>query len=618
MKNKLVYIVLFAGFCANMFACSDGKGEALLPEPAPNPTPVPKYTLPKGKLIYIPDELQSNDFTKEESQWSYYRMDYSDNFIVFWEKGFGSNPFTVTDQALRVDIKDLLEKAELFYDVNVNKLKFVETGKSNTDKYRMMIFLKYQSEWLATGSGYDDVVGALWVNPSTCQPVGSTIAHEVGHSFQYQTYCDNPTSGCGWRYGFGENEEGGNCFWEQCAQWQAYQIYHEEQFNNYNFDEYLLSCYKHPLHEAPRYANYFIQDYWCMKHGIEFIGKLWREARRPEDPIEAYQRITGVNQETFNDEMFDAARRFVNWDIDGIKEYGRNYVGRKQCKLIASKDGYYAIDPAECPENYGYNVIVLNVPSAGVKVSADFVGMAGADGYRKKNVDKAGWRYGFVAYLENGSCVYSDIFSEKEGEAIFECPNFCRKLYFVVSGAPTQHWRHAWDDNDMNDEQWPYKVRFSGTNLYGQINVDQDKTPENITLIYDVPVSLSSSDYTSSNVQIELQRLCQSFSLTPGQISDKWGKEIIFAGVNKDGSLNTNSTANEPGHWFDMDGNICVWGERAQIYSELDKDNFIFKVGQYPGHCRTGEKYTIRQCLVYGYETGQKVQATFIFNITIE
>ena len=267
-----------------------------------------------------------------------------------------------------------------------------------------------------------------------------------------------------------------------------------------------------------------------MKHGIEFIGKLWREARRPEDPIEAYQRITGVNQETFNDEMFDAARRFVNWDIDGIKEYGRNYVGRKQCKLIASKDGYYAIDPAECPENYGYNVIVLNVPSAGVKVSADFVGMAGADGYRKKNVDKAGWRYGFVAYLENGSCVYSDIFSEKEGEAIFECPNFCRKLYFVVSGAPTQHWRHAWDDNDMNDEQWPYKVRFSGTNLYGQIDVDPDKTPEDITLIYDVPVSLSSTDYTSSNVQIELQKLCQSFSLTPGQISDKWGKEIIFVG----------------------------------------------------------------------------------------
>ena len=426
MKNKLAYFVLFISFCANMFACSDGKGEALLPEPEPNPNPVPEYTLPTGKQIYIPNELQSNDFTKEESQWSYYRMDYSDNFIVFWEKGFGNNPATVTDQALRVDIKDLLEKAELFYDVNVNKLKFIETGKSNTDKYRMMIFLKYQSEWLATGSGYDDVIGALWVNPSTCQPVGSTIAHEVGHSFQYQTYCDNPSSGCGWRYGFGENGEGGNCFWEQCAQWQAYQIYHEEQFANYYFNEYLTSFHKHPLHETPRYANYFIQDYWCMKHGVEFIGRLWREARKPEDPIEAYQRITGITQEEFNDEMFDVARRLVNWDIDGIREYGQDYVGRQQCKLIASEGGYYAIDPTQCIENYGYNVICLNVPSAGTVISADFLGMEGADGYRKKNIDKAGWRYGFVAYLKNGTCVYSNVFSKKKGEVTFKA-TFRRK-----------------------------------------------------------------------------------------------------------------------------------------------------------------------------------------------
>ena len=617
MKNKLAYFVLFISFCANMFACSDGKGEALLPEPEPNPNPVPEYTLPTGKQIYIPNELQSNDFTKEESQWSYYRMDYSDNFIVFWEKGFGNNPATVTDQALRVDIKDLLEKAELFYDVNVNKLKFIETGKSNTDKYRMMIFLKYQSEWLATGSGYDDVIGALWVNPSTCQPVGSTIAHEVGHSFQYQTYCDNPSSGCGWRYGFGENGEGGNCFWEQCAQWQAYQIYHEEQFANYYFNEYLTSFHKHPLHETPRYANYFIQDYWCMKHGVEFIGRLWREARKPEDPIEAYQRITGITQEEFNDEMFDVARRLVNWDIDGIREYGQDYVGRQQCKLIASEGGYYAIDPTQCIENYGYNVICLNVPSAGTVISADFLGMEGADGYRKKNIDKAGWRYGFVAYLKNGTCVYSNVFSKKKGEVTFKCPENCQKLSFVVSGAPTQHWHHAWDDNDANDEQWPYKVKFCGTTLYGQIDIDPDKIPENIILTYDVPVTFSSTDYASSKVEVELQKLCQALSLTPEQIRDKWGKDIIFAGLNKDGSLNTTSTANEPGHWFDVNGNVCVWGEEAKVYSELDKENFIFKVGQYPGHCKIGEFYTIKQSFVYEYETGRKVQAVFKFNITI-
>lgn len=463
MKIKLIPFILFISFCMNVSACADK--ESVLPA-HPEPTPTPGYTLPTGKAIYIPQDLKSNNFTKNESQWSYYRMAYSDNFIVFWEKGFGNDPSTAREQSMRVDIKDLLQKAEMFYDVNVNKLKFAEEKKSNISRYRMMIFLKYQSEWLATGAGYDDVIGALWVNPSTCQPVGSVIAHEVGHSFQYQTYCDNSASTCGWRYGFGVNAEGGNGWWEQCAQWQAYKVYPEEQFTNYNYAGYLASAHKHLLHEEPRYSNYFIQDYWCMKQGIEFIGRLWRESKKPEDPIETYQRLTGVNQNTFNDEIFDAARRSVLWDIDGIREAGKGYIGRPQCKLTALADNYYSIDPSQCVENYGCNAISLNVPAKSMLVSARFVGMPGADGYRSKNMDKAGWRYGFVAYLKDGSCAYSNMFSEKEGTATFTCPDDCQKLYFVVTGAPTSHWHHAWDDDDTNDEQWPYKVKFDGTSIF--------------------------------------------------------------------------------------------------------------------------------------------------------
>lgn len=41
----------------------------------------------------------------------------------------------------------------------------------------------------------------------------------------------------------------------------------------------------------------------------------------------------------------------------------------------------------------------------------------------------------------------------------------------MVSGAPAGHWRHAWDDNDANDEQWPYQVSFVNTNLQGYANV---------------------------------------------------------------------------------------------------------------------------------------------------
>lgn len=611
---------MFISLCMHLFACTDNKDELPepAPEPEPTPQPAPEYVLPTGKQIYIPNELKGNDFTKKESQWSYHRMDYSDNFIVFWEKGFGSDPSVTENPALRVDIKDLLEKAEVFYDVNVNKLKFIEVGKSKTDKYRMMIFLLYQPEWLATGAGYDDIIGALWVNPSTCQPVGSTIAHEVGHSFQYQTFCDNPSSDCGWRYGFGENAEGGNAFWEQCAQWQAYQIYQAERFATYDFAGYLLYFHKHPLHEVARYSNYFIQDYWCMKHGIDFIGKLWRESRRPEDPIETYQRITGISQEQFNDEMFDAARRMVNWDIDGIREYGKNYTGRAQCKLVTQGDKFYAIDPSQCIENYGYNVISLDVPVAGTTVTVDFVGMAGTDGYRKVNYDKAGWRYGFVAYLQDGSCGYSDMFSQNEGQATFKCPDNCKKLYFVVSGAPGRHWRHAWDDDDTNDEQWPYKIKVSGTGISGYVEVDPDKTPENIVLTTDASVALNIVDYATSSIEVDIRKLCEAFSLTLDQIRNKWGKDLIFVGVNKDGTLHPESTANEPGHWFDAAGNVCsYWDETSRLFSEFNKEGFVFNVGQYPGRCKTGDKYIIRQALVYEYETGRKVQATFVNNITI-
>lgn len=52
---------------------------------------------------------------------------------------------TVPANLARVDIDDLLEKAELFYRTNVEKLKFAETGqgKSFLDRYKMEIYLLF-------------------------------------------------------------------------------------------------------------------------------------------------------------------------------------------------------------------------------------------------------------------------------------------------------------------------------------------------------------------------------------------------------------------------------------------------------------------------------------------
>lgn len=50
---------------------------------------VASVPIPAGKAIYIPKDLQGMDLQNPESKWSYRRMACTENFVIFWEKGFG-------------------------------------------------------------------------------------------------------------------------------------------------------------------------------------------------------------------------------------------------------------------------------------------------------------------------------------------------------------------------------------------------------------------------------------------------------------------------------------------------------------------------------------------------
>ena len=227
---------------------------------------------------------------------------------MFWDAYFGDDPnSTSLKEEDRVDVDDLLQKAEQFYKTNITRLGMVVTGqgKSYLDQYKMEIYLLDPTPewWVATGSGYDDVIGALWVTPSTCKPVGSVIGHEIGHSFQYQTYCDNVKNGAandfksGFRYGY-EGSNGGCGFWEQCAQWQSYQDYPQQALNDDWNAVWYQQCHRHFEHEWQRYA--------------------------PEDASGAYMRIFGVDYENFKKQLFAYAQRCVTFDFDGTRSYFTN------------------------------------------------------------------------------------------------------------------------------------------------------------------------------------------------------------------------------------------------------------------------------------------------------
>ena len=366
--------------------------------------------------IYKPKEMATMDWNADTSKFSLSRSKQSKHFILFWSKEYGSNiPSSANvPSKYRVDIDDFLAKAESFYDINVNRLKFAVVGQhqSNLDKYKILIFLYYQDDWLATGAGYNDTIGALWVSPSTCQPVGSTIAHEIGHSFQYQTSCDLGLTH-GFRYGYGGG--GGNTFWEQCAQWQSFQSYPMEAFTAWHFSEYINNYNKHLLHEDYRYASYFIHYYWAQKYGIDIIAKLWRQSVQPEDAIQAYQRLTNISNDQFNDEVYDASSKFVTWDLDSLRSIGKKYIGTQIYKMNRQSDGSFVPDYTFCPQSTGYNALPLNVPDGGTAISAAFTGMPNAQGYNQGDVSNAGWRYGFVALLKDGSRVYSSMYKKNIG-----------------------------------------------------------------------------------------------------------------------------------------------------------------------------------------------------------
>ena len=427
-----------------------------------------------NKRIYTPSWMMGN-VNDPNNTWSLSRSKQSANWIVFWEPGYGEDPSVLPDANYRINIDALLATAEQSFDFYADSLKFIKRGRSKTDDYKMIIRLRYTRDWEATGSGVDDMIGLLTLTAWSAQVGGHTLAHEVGHCFQYQVHCDNGNQN-GWMYGFGANGSGGNGWWEQCAQWQAFKVFPNQQFTDGRFTNYLNTAHKHILHEAPRYDNYFIHDYFTFRQGMDIIGRMWNESVRPEDPVEAYKRITGINQEQFNDQMYDRAARFATWDIPALKTLGASRISaRPQPKMVNAGEGFWRIDPTVTPENYGYNVIKLNAPTKATTVYAFFEGKAGMDGYRKNYTTSAGWRYGFVALLTNGTRVYSDMRSASAAlptdTLMFLSPDNCKQLWLVVTGAPSSHWRHAWDDDDSNDEQWPYQVKFNNTNLLGQQNI---------------------------------------------------------------------------------------------------------------------------------------------------
>ena len=280
----------------------------------------PDCAAPKGKEIYIPEDLKENDFTRADSKWSYARCAYTDDIIVFWEKPFGADLGKAPDldgHNMKVNLPNLLERLQTFYDFYKNELKFIKPG-SNADRYRMMVMLNYSLEGTAYGGDYDGVIGALWIAPNRVQDQKlNCIAHELGHSFQSMIACDKQGKG---------GMAGG--FFEMTSQWMLWNVNPEWPTDeNYHWKAFIDHANLRFLDSENIYHSPYLLEYWSMKHGLTVIADVFREGMPGEDPASTYMRMFNLTNEDFAREAVDCYSRLLTFDFPGKHDMNKKYAG---------------------------------------------------------------------------------------------------------------------------------------------------------------------------------------------------------------------------------------------------------------------------------------------------
>jgi hypothetical protein len=397
-----------------------------------------------------------NDYNDPNSEYCFQRSVQGDNVAIFWSKEYGNDPRENPDPNKTFDVNDMLSECERYYQTYVDDLKLVVKGESVSDRYKLIAYVIGGSGGTAYGGGDGDIATLHTPATRVHKPPYGVLAHEMVHCFQYLSRCDGARRG-------GINPEMGaqHGLWQNLPDWMTFENYHLVAF----MDQTHLA-FDHP---SNMYHTAQVMEYWAFKHGRDFYGKMLRSEDQG-DAVTVYKRMYNLPQEQFNDEMFDAYRRFLTWDIPRIDQVARPYANQHHSKLDPVEGNWYRIAAAKCPQNYGYNGIKLQVPAAGTNVVLNFKGIAGAEGFSQTNLEHAGWRYGFVASLRDGSRIYGNVGTNPQGALAFQVPENTEYLWLVVMGAPMEHsplprgrGRRRSGEGANNEAQWPYQIKLTGT-----------------------------------------------------------------------------------------------------------------------------------------------------------
>lgn len=424
-------------------ACTDTSGSARL---------VKEVRIPIH-LNTVPDD---NNFNDTSSEYCYRRSIQGNDIIIFWSREYGRDPMIDPDSSRRFDVKRALKECERFYQFYVDSLHLVRKTGGVTAKYKVIFLVTGGKDNTAYGWGQDSV-GVLWTPASrmSAYPYG-VLAHELGHAFQYLASVD-----------YGGRLDGP--ITEMAAQYMLWQVYPEWlSFENYHLKAFMQQTHLAFQHPANTYHSPFVLEYWSEKYGKTLYSRMLHQAKKGEDIVTIIKQILQLDQQKFNDDMYEGVRRFITWDLPRIRELAAPYANQSRTKMNLVKKGWYRVDSSNIPQNYGYNGIRLQVPKTRNKqVLVDFKGMVKKDTLNGRQIP-AGWRYGFVAFTKEGNTFYSDIGRKPKGKLSYLVPSGTASLWLVVMGAPGKYIPRLRKPmkGTSHYSAWPYYIKLTGTDIF--------------------------------------------------------------------------------------------------------------------------------------------------------
>lgn len=421
------------------------------------------------KIAYIPLYLQDPN-NIDGSQFSWDKTAQSNNFIIIWGNTVGIDPTSYSDPDLSFKPLAILDTLETIYQ-EFKSFGFVDDSEG-TNLYKFKIPVVMYNTWgvngamgYANGGDADGIIGAFWVHPIAMHS-GHVAAHELAHSLQAQSIIDYRT-----KNGLGSVWNNAGIFWETHANFMRNLLYPSD-VSAWGMDLYHVETWGDWKNT---YENYELLFALMESDGINIINRLWRESLTNEYPLQAYKRLSDLNQQQFNDKMYTYVRRMPCFDFSykNIADYFRqyryndliNYLPTVQsCYTILQQDSlensHYQVPIYLAPEEFAYNIIPIYPNPDSCSVIIKFKGHTDINTH-------AGWRYGFVTTHPDGTLSrYSDTYEKDSIEIAYSLLADESKMYFVVMGAPfdnitTNTTNDTWHGYPKHF-RYPYDISIKG------------------------------------------------------------------------------------------------------------------------------------------------------------